>query len=82
MIIQIKNSKQLGSVARQIRKHQKLRQDDFAAMAGSSHKFLGEMEKGKPTVQLEKALKVLEELGIDVYLDLPVSDDFNLSIPE
>lgn len=53
------------------RKRQALRQDDLAAMAGASDAFLRDLERGKPTVQLGKVLKVLDELGIRVVLELP-----------
>lgn len=64
------HSTELGRLARAERKRQGLRQDDFAAMIGSSHVFMRAVEQGKPGVQLGKVLKALEELGITVYLDV------------
>ena len=53
------------------RKRQALRQDDLAAMAGASDAFIRDLERGKPTVQLGKVLRVLDELGIRLVLELP-----------
>lgn len=60
--------KDLGSVIRATRKEQGLRQAQLAAIANVGERFLGELEAGKPTAELGKALKVLSLLGIDVSL--------------
>jgi hypothetical protein len=33
--------------------------------------FAGAVERGKPTVQLGLVLKLLEQLGLQVYIDAP-----------
>ena len=71
MVVHIDNLEQIGAWIRSVRKAQGLRQDDVAAMVGASHVFLGDVERGKGTVQLGKVFEVLRELGIDVLLDLP-----------
>ncbi len=73
MLVKASSTEQIGRLARAERKRQGLRQDDFAAMIGTSHVFLRAVEQGKPGVQLGKVLQALEELGITVYLD--VSED-------
>lgn len=70
MLIKAHSTELIGRLARAERKRQGLRQDDFAAMIGSSHVFLRAVEQGKPGVQLGKVLQALEELGITVYLDV------------
>jgi len=46
----------------------KLRQVELAAAAGVGVRFLIELEAGKPTVQLDKTLAVLNALGLDCVL--------------
>jgi y4mF family transcriptional regulator len=65
----IRTPDELGRLIRQQRKRQRLRQADLAAMIGASHVFLGDVEKGKPTVQLGRVLKLLEELGLTLHVD-------------
>lgn len=67
----IKSTEGLGELIRRVRKAQGLRQDDLAGMAGSSHVFVLDVERGKPTVQLGKVLALLQELGIRLVADLP-----------
>lgn len=58
----------LGRAVREARRTQGLRQPDLAAAAGTSVRFIVELEKGKPTIQLGKALHVLQMLGLEVHL--------------
>jgi len=67
----IRTPADLGRLIRNERKRQRLRQADLAAMIGASHVFLGDVEKGKPTVQLGRVLKLLDELGVSLRVDLP-----------
>lgn len=68
---QIKSAEDLGQVIRRQRKLQALRQQDLADLIGASHVFLRQVEHGKPTVQLGRVLRLLEELGIELYVDVP-----------
>jgi y4mF family transcriptional regulator len=56
----------IGEAVRQARKDLGLRQDELAAAAGVGLRFLVELERGKPTVQLGKVLLVLAAVGLDV----------------
>ena len=69
----VRTPEELGRLIRQQRKRQGLRQTDLAAMIGASHVFLGDVEKGKPTVQLGRVLKLLDELGLTLRVDTPDS---------
>ncbi len=71
MKLAIDTPQQLGEIIRRIRKAQGVRQDDLAGIVGSSHVFLRDLERGKPTVQLGKTLDVLRELGIRLVADVP-----------
>ena len=71
MSVPIHTTEELGAAIRRQRKRQHLRQQDLADIIGASHVFLRDVEQGKPTVQLGRVLKLLEELGIGVRLELP-----------
>ena len=53
----------IGKIVRTTRKAQGLRQDELAGAAGVGLRFIVDLEAGKPTAQLGKALQVLEALG-------------------
>ena len=67
------DSIKLGQIARIERKAQGLRQDELAAASGVGVRFIVDLEAGKPTLQLEKALLVLLTLGCVVTNDPPAS---------
>lgn len=73
MHVPLDDPKALGHLVRQIRKGQRLRQDDLAGMAGTSHVFVRDVERGKATIQVGKLLDVLRELGIHLIADIPES---------
>lgn len=61
----------LGLIVRAVRKSQDLRLDDLAGSAGVGHVFVRDVEHGKETVQLGKVLRLLEELGVELTLNVP-----------
>lgn len=67
----IRNTEDLGRLIRDQRKRQGLRQTDLAAIIGASHVFVGDVEKGKPTVQLGRVLRLLDELGLELRVSVP-----------
>ncbi|MEZ5284927.1 MAG: helix-turn-helix transcriptional regulator [Vicinamibacterales bacterium] len=64
---------ELGSLIRQFRSAQGLRQDQLAAAAGVGLRFLVELEAGKPTVRFEKVLAVLRALGCRLDVTPPAA---------
>jgi y4mF family transcriptional regulator len=58
----------LGGLIRRKRKESGVDQAKAAGLAGVGTRFLSELERGKPTVELGKALKVLERLGLEVWI--------------
>jgi y4mF family transcriptional regulator len=58
----------LGARIHDRRKELHTTQEDLAALAGVSSRFLGELERGKPTVRLDSMLAVCEALGLSVTL--------------
>ena len=59
---------QIGDLIRETRKAQGLAQPQLAAASGVGLRFLVELEKGKGSSQLGKALAVLETLGCKVSI--------------
>jgi len=71
----IRTAEDLGRLIRDQRKRQGLRQTDLAAIIGASHVFVGDVEKGKPSVQLGRVLRLLDELGLELSLSVPDAED-------
>lgn len=63
----------IGTIVREARIVQGLRQDQLAAAAGVGVRFLVELEAGKPTVRLAKVLAVLDALGLRLQVTSPAS---------
>ena len=59
----------LGRAVRSARRRRGLRQEDLALSAGTGMRFIGELERGKPTVQLAPTLRVLQALGVSLVLE-------------
>lgn len=58
----------VGRIVRAVRSEAGVTQADAAALVGTGVRFLSELERGKPTVELGRVLKVLARLGVDVHL--------------
>jgi y4mF family transcriptional regulator len=58
----------LGDIVRKRRKESGVRQAEAAALSGVGPRFLSELERGKETAELGRALRVLERLGLDVWV--------------
>ena len=71
MHVPIKSVEDLGYAVRATRTAQELRLDDLAGCAKVSHVFARHVEHGKETIQLGLALRLLHELGIRLYADIP-----------
>jgi len=62
----INDAKIFGEIVRAYRKKQGVTQVQLAAIANTGARFIGDLENGKPTVQLNKALRVAKILGIKI----------------
>lgn len=58
----------VGRLIAQRRKEQGLTQADMAGLGQFGNRFLGELERGKGTVQFDKVVHVLNLLGLDMIL--------------
>ena len=62
----------MGKLVRDTRKALGVSQHDLALTSGTGQRFISELENGKATCQLGKALVVLQTLGIKLQLKSPV----------
>lgn len=62
------SNKQIGALIKKSRKDRKVTQKQLALAAGTGLRFISELEDGKPTCEVDKVLKVLQVLGIEVIL--------------
>ena len=67
------DSTSFGLIVRRERKAQKLKQAELAAVSGVGIRFIVDLEAGKPTLQLEKVLRVITTLGCDITITPPAS---------
>lgn len=63
----IREAESLGVLVRETRKAQGISQEQLAGVANTGVRFISDLENGKPTVQLERAIRVLEALGLGLY---------------
>jgi len=70
--MKLNDSKAFGQAVRAYRKRQGATQVQLAAIANTGVRFIGELENGKPTVQLDKALRIAGILGIKI--EVPVNE--------
>ena len=71
------NTKDLGEGIRRRRKQLGYTQAFVAEYAGVSTSFLSELENGKETIQLNKALLIIQLLGMDLALTVRGNSDEN-----
>lgn len=64
----IKNSSDLGVQIRKKRKRLKLTQTEFAEMCNVGTRFISELENGKPTLEIDKVIKVAAGLGLNLLV--------------
>jgi HTH-type transcriptional regulator / antitoxin HipB len=69
--VSLTTPEELGTALKAARLARGLRLEDLALAAGVGRRFLGELERGKPTVRLAETLRVAEALGISITLNDP-----------
>lgn len=67
----VHNATEIGALVRLARQRLGMSQTDAAICCGVGRRFLVELENGKPTVQLDKMLVVLDALGIGLMVRGP-----------
>lgn len=66
--MKIMSTKELGNLIREFRVAQKMTQADILGLANTGNRFIVELENGKPTVQFQKVLDVLDTLGLELVI--------------
>ena len=61
----------VAEIVRRTRKSQKISQTVLSQASNVGLRFVGDIERGKPTIQFDKLMAVLTSLGIAVKLELP-----------
>ncbi|MCY4099383.1 MAG: type II toxin-antitoxin system Y4mF family antitoxin [Rhodobacteraceae bacterium] len=61
--------RKLGKIVKAIRKDQGLTQEQLAATTGVGIRFVRELENGKESCHIGKALATISMLGIDIHLN-------------
>ena len=64
----VRSTVELGALLRERRKQQSLTQLDLAGLGNTGNRFIVELENGKPTVQLQKVLDLLDLLGLEMII--------------
>ncbi len=64
----IQTAADLGKAIRRQRKSDNLTLADVAGLTNVGVRFLSELENGKPTVRLDKLLRVINALGLQLHL--------------
>ena len=67
----IVNSSELGETIRKARKRIGVTQKTLALTAGVGLRYLIELERGKPTAQLDGMFRILQSLGLKIHISLP-----------
>ncbi len=62
----VRTSIELGALIRAVRRSQSLLQADLAGLGNTGNRFVVDLERGKPTLQLQKVLDMLDLLGIEI----------------
>lgn len=69
--LSIGDAKELGAIVKFHRKKQKLRQYELAGVSNVGARFIVDLEAGKPTIQIDKALRVIHMLGLKLSVHAP-----------
>ncbi len=75
----VRSIEDLGLAIRAVRKSTGIRQDDLAGTVGVSRQFAVDVEKGKATVQFDRVMLLLAELGMALSVEIPEAASRTLS---
>lgn len=67
--MKITDSKSLGKAIQMRRKELHYTQAYLSEFTGFSISFISDLERGKPTAEIEKALQIINILGMDVLIE-------------
>jgi len=64
----IRTPEALGILIKEFREASEMTQLDLAGLANTGNRFIVELEKGKPTLQLGLVLKVIDLMGLELSI--------------
>ena len=67
--MKITDSKSLGQAIRKRRKELKYTQAYLSDFTGLSVTFISDVERGKPTAEIQKTIKLVNILGMDLFVE-------------
>ena len=67
--MKIANSKDLGQIIRDRRKELHYTQKDLSEFTGLSVTFISDLERGKATAEIEKTIRLINILGMDILIE-------------
>ena len=67
--MKITDTKTLGQIIRLRRKELHYTQAFLAEFTGLSASFISDVEQGKTTAEIEKVLRLIQILGLDVFVE-------------
>ena len=70
-MLEVRKMEDVAEIVRRTRKAQKISQTVLSQASNVGLRFVGDIERGKPTIQFDKLMAVLTSLGIAVKMDLP-----------
>lgn len=70
-----KTALEIGQLIHAERKRQGVSQLQLAGLAGTGIRFISDLENGKGTIQIQKLLKVVQALGLGLFLFSPWEND-------
>lgn len=65
-LINLNGASQFGEAIRRFRKKRGLNQQQLADLVGCSIMYISQLERGKETAELGKALKILDALDVEI----------------
>lgn len=63
----LRTAAEIGTLVRETRKAQGISQEQLAGVANTGVRFVSDLENGKPSIQVDKMIQVLEALGLGLY---------------
>lgn len=67
--MKITDASSLGTAIRNRRKELHYTQSYLSAFTGLSITFISDVERGKPTAELEKTIRLANILGLDLFIE-------------
>ncbi len=68
-MLKITDTEKLGALIRDTRKAQGLTQEQLAGICGVGVRFIRELEHGKESCHISKAMTVLQMLGLQLHIE-------------